>query len=98
MNKSTKIQYSKIGVISIAHMMNDLYSNYLPQMLPFLVVLYDGFTVTRATIVVSAFSITSSFTQPLFGYFMDPAGKALAGLYWHPFFLFLLLSGILGSR
>lgn len=85
MNRATEIQYSKIGVISLAHTLNDLYSNYLPQMLPFLVVLYDGFTATRAAIVVSAFSITSSFTQPLFGYFMDRQGKrwlAYIGTLW----------------
>lgn len=82
---TAKIQYSKIGIISFAHMLNDLYSNYLPQMLPFLVVLYQGFTATRAAIIVSAFSITSSFTQPLFGYFMDRQGKrwlAYIGTLW----------------
>ena len=82
---SDKIQYSKIGIISVAHMLNDLYSNYLPQMLPFLVVAYNGFTVTRAAIIVSTFSITSSFTQPLFGYFMDRQGKrwlAYIGTLW----------------
>lgn len=70
-----QIQYSKIGVLSLAHMLNDLYSNYLPQMLPFLVVLTPGFTATRAAILVSAFTITSSLIQPLFGYFLDRQGK-----------------------
>ena len=82
---TAKIQYSKIGIISLAHLLNDLYSNYLPQMLPFLVVLYNGFTATRAAIVISAFSLTSSFTQPLFGYFMDRQGKrwlAYIGTLW----------------
>jgi len=110
MNKSTEIQYSKIGVISLAHMLNDLYSNYLPQMLPFLVVLYDGFTATRAAIIVSAFSITSSFTQPLFGYFMDRQGKrwlAYIGTLWmatmlsltglvHNYFLLVVLAALAG--
>lgn len=80
-----KIQYSKIGVLSLAHMMNDLYSNYLPQMLPFLIVAYQGFSATHAAVIVSAFSITSSFTQPLFGYFMDQQGKrwpAYIGTLW----------------
>lgn len=75
MQKAQGIQYSKIGVISLAHMLNDLYSNYLPQLLPFLVVLHQGFTATRAAILVSAFSITSSFAQPFFGYFMDRQSK-----------------------
>jgi FSR family fosmidomycin resistance protein-like MFS transporter len=73
--KAPGIQYSKLGVISLAHMLNDLYSNYLPQLLPFLVVLHQGFTATRAAILVSAFSITSSFAQPFFGYFMDRQSK-----------------------
>ncbi len=85
MNANPKIQYSKIGVISLAHMLNDLYSNYLPQMLPFLIVLYPGFSATHAAIVVSVFSITSSFTQPFFGYLMDRQGKrwlAYIGTLW----------------
>ena len=56
-------------------MLNDFYSNYLPQMLPFLVVLHPEFTATRAAILISAFTITSSLFQPLFGYFLDRAGK-----------------------
>lgn len=75
MNQEHRSQYSKIGVLSIAHMLNDLYSNYLPQMLPFLVVLAPGFTATRAAILVSAFTISSSLIQPLFGYFLDRQGK-----------------------
>ncbi|MBP1763255.1 MAG: transporter [Firmicutes bacterium] len=75
MNNKSPIQYSKIGVLSVAHMLNDLYSNYLPQMLLFLVVLHPGFTATRAAILVSAFTITSSLVQPLFGYFLDRQSK-----------------------
>ncbi|WP_339060320.1 MFS transporter [Tepidibacillus marianensis] len=75
MSEKQQIQYSKIGVLSLAHLLNDLYSNYLPQMLPFLVVLNPSFTATRAAILVSAFSITSSLVQPFFGYFLDHQGK-----------------------
>ena len=75
MSPRSQIQYAKIGVISIAHIFNDLYSNYLPQLFPFLVVLSPGFTATRATIMVSAFTFTSSMVQPLFGYFLDRKGK-----------------------
>ncbi|MBP1764913.1 MAG: transporter [Firmicutes bacterium] len=73
--RKSPIQYSKIGILSLAHMFNDMYSNYLPQMLPFLVVLHPEFTVTRAAILVSAFTISSSLVQPLFGYFLDRQGK-----------------------
>ena len=75
MSPRSQIQYAKIGVLSLAHMFNDLYSNYLPQLFPFLVVLSPGFTATRATILVSAFTFTSSMVQPLFGYFLDRKGK-----------------------
>ncbi|MDP4128489.1 MAG: MFS transporter [Bacillota bacterium] len=72
---NNKVKFFPIGVLSLAHMLNDLYSNYLPQMLPFLVVLSPGFTATRAAILVSSFSISSSLVQPLFGYFLDRQGK-----------------------
>jgi FSR family fosmidomycin resistance protein-like MFS transporter len=98
MENKSKIQYHKIAVISVAHLMNDLYSNYLPQMLPFLIVLYPGFTVTSGAIMVSAFSITSSLAQPLFGYFMDKQGKrwlAYIGTLWMA--IMLSLTGIVHS-
>ncbi|AFM39285.1 arabinose efflux permease family protein [Desulfosporosinus acidiphilus SJ4] len=75
MSQNQGIEYLKIGVLSLAHLLNDLYSNYLPQMLPFLVALTPGFTATRAAILVSAFTISSSLVQPLFGYFLDRQGK-----------------------
>lgn len=75
MDKKHEVNYPKLGILSIAHTLNDLYSNYLPQLLPFLVALTPGFTATRAAILVSAFTLTSSFTQPLFGYLLDRQGK-----------------------
>ncbi|MFZ3372402.1 MAG: MFS transporter, partial [Desulfitobacteriaceae bacterium] len=75
MDKKHEVNYSKLGVLSLAHTLNDLYSNYIPQLLPFLVALTPGFTATRAAILVSAFTLTSSFTQPLFGYLSDRQGK-----------------------
>lgn len=75
MNNKSGIKYFPIGVLSLAHTLNDMYSNYLPQMLPFLVVLMPGFTATKAAILVSAFTITSSLSQPVFGYYLDRQGK-----------------------
>lgn len=85
MQQTREIQYGKIGVLSLAHTLNDLYSNYLPQLLPFLMLSLPGFTATRAAILVSAFTITSSFAQPVFGFFMDRQGKrwlVYAGTLW----------------
>lgn len=110
MSQKHQNQYSKIGVLSIAHMLNDLYSNYLPQMLPFLVVLTPGFTATRAAILVSAFTISSSLIQPFFGYFLDRQGKRWlvhVGTLWmaimlsltgvvHNYVLLVTLAGLAG--
>jgi FSR family fosmidomycin resistance protein-like MFS transporter len=109
MNPKSPIDYSIIGVLSLAHMLNDMYSNYLPQMLPFLVAA-TALSTTRAAIVVSAFTISSSFIQPLFGYFLDRQGKrwlvhvgtlwmaimlSLTGLV-HSYLLLVLLAGLAG--
>ncbi len=98
MHEKKKIQYSKIGILAIAHMLNDMYSNFLPQMLPFLVVLTPGFTVTKAAILISAFSISSSFIQPFFGYYLDRQGKRWlvhVGTLWMA--VMLSLTGIVHS-
>ncbi|UWG95802.1 MFS transporter [Dehalobacter sp. DCM] len=67
------IDYSAMGVLSAAHSLNDLYANYIPALLPFLV-LSLGLNATKAAILVSAFSLASSFAQPVFGYFLDKQG------------------------
>jgi len=95
MGGEKKIHYGKIGILAIAHMLNDLYSNYLPQMLPFLVAVNPNFTATRAAILVSAFTISSSLVQPLFGYFLDRQGKrwlVYVGTLWMA--IMLSLTGI----
>lgn len=70
-----RMRYTEIGVLTVSHMLNDLYSNYLPQMLPFLVASLQGFTVTKAAILTASFTITSSFAQPFLGYFVDNLGR-----------------------
>ncbi len=64
-----------VGILAVSHLLNDLYSNYLPQLLPFLMLAMPGFTITKAAILTSVFSITSSLIQPAFGYFVDTMGK-----------------------
>ncbi|HUZ17390.1 MAG TPA: MFS transporter, partial [Spirochaetia bacterium] len=98
MKSTTRIQYPAIGILSLSHMMNDFYSNYLPQMLPFLIVIIPGFTVTQAAILVSAFTIASSFVQPLFGYFLDGKGQrwlVYVGTLWMA--IMLSMTGIVHS-
>lgn len=93
-----KVRWSEIGVLTVSHMLNDLYSNYLPQMLPFLMASLHGFTITKAAILTASFTITSSIVQPVFGYFVDNTGRRWlvhVGTLWMA--LMLSLTGIVGS-
>jgi FSR family fosmidomycin resistance protein-like MFS transporter len=74
-NTGTRSEIPGVGVLAVSHLLNDLYSNFLPQLLPFLMLAMPGFTITRAAILTSVFSITSSLIQPVFGYFVDTMGK-----------------------
>ncbi len=111
MANKIRTPHAKIGVLSLAHMVNDIYSNFLPQMLPFLVVLSADFTATRAAILISAFTITSSFVQPIFGFFLDHQGKrwlvhvgtlwmavmlSMTGLVHNNYILLVILAGLAG--
>jgi MFS transporter, FSR family, fosmidomycin resistance protein len=59
----------KIATLSVAHLANDWYMNFLQVLLPFLVA--EGIGIGRGAFLVSAFTITSSLVQPLFGYWAD---------------------------
>lgn len=91
------INYPAIGVLSVAHLLNDMYSNYLPAIIPFLALAF-GLTATKAALLTAVFSMTSSFIQPLFGYFLDKAGKrwlVYFGTVWMAFFL--SLTGVISN-
>lgn len=68
-------RFPALAVLSISHMFNDMYSNFLPQMLPFLVVVMPGFGATQAAVLVSVFTMASSFAQPAFGLLFDGHGR-----------------------
>lgn len=59
----------KIFTLSFAHLLNDWYMNYIQTLLPFLVM--AGLSVSKGAFLVSAFTITSSIVQPIFGYWVD---------------------------
>lgn len=80
---ANKMRWSVIGVLSFAHLMNDLYQNFIPQLIPFL--LTKGFSVAGGASLVAAFTITSSLSQPIFGYLVDQKGQrwlVFAGTLW----------------
>jgi FSR family fosmidomycin resistance protein-like MFS transporter len=58
-----------LSVISFSHMINDMYMNFLQVILPFLVI--SGIKIGKGTFLVSAFTVTSSIAQPVFGYIAD---------------------------
>jgi MFS transporter, FSR family, fosmidomycin resistance protein len=87
-----------LGVVATGHLLNDLYGNFLPQLLPFLLVLMPGFTATQAAVLVASFSISSSLFQPIFGYVVDGRGHTwliYVGTLWMA--LLLSLTGIVHS-
>lgn len=59
-----------IAVLFLAHMFNDMYMNFLPILLPFLITLH-GFTIAKASLLVSVFVVSACLTQPFFGYLVD---------------------------
>jgi FSR family fosmidomycin resistance protein-like MFS transporter len=98
MHANNRIRYTEIGVLAVSHMLNDLYSNYLPQMLPFLMISLSGFTVTKAAILTASFTITSSIVQPIFGYLVDNTGRRWlvhVGTLWMA--IMLSLTGVVGN-
>lgn len=73
----------RILCISLAHLLNDCYMNYIPTLLPFMVA--AGMSVTRGAFLVSAFTITSSMLQPVSGYLVDRKNQGwlvYAGTLW----------------
>jgi FSR family fosmidomycin resistance protein-like MFS transporter len=59
----------KVFSLSIAHMFNDWYMNFIQTLLPFIVAL--GLGITKAAFLISAFTTSASLLQPVFGYLVD---------------------------
>lgn len=62
------------SILSFAHLINDFYTNFLPPMLPFFIAA-GAFDIEKGATIVAAFTISSSLTQPLFGYLVDQKGQ-----------------------
>jgi FSR family fosmidomycin resistance protein-like MFS transporter len=59
--------------LSLGHFVNDLYPAFLPPLLPLLVEKFQ-LTFTRASLLATVLSFSSSLTQPIFGYLSDRLG------------------------
>ncbi|MHB1654699.1 MAG: MFS transporter [Desulfitobacteriaceae bacterium] len=80
---------SLIFLLSLAHMINDFYTNVLPFMIPYLII-YVGISVVQSTLLVSFFTFSASLIQPFFGYYLDHSKKtsmAYLSILWISFFL-----------
>jgi len=86
----------KIFAISLAHLFNDWYMNYIQTLLPFMIA--TGLGVSKGAFLISAFTITSSLLQPVFGYLVDQKNQrwmVYAGTIWMAVLIGLI--GILKS-
>ena len=66
---ATAVRKDVVYAISFAHMLNDWYMNLIPILTPFL--LAAGFGIGEVSFAISAFTVTSSLSQPLIGYMVD---------------------------
>ncbi|OPY89162.1 MAG: Fosmidomycin resistance protein [Syntrophaceae bacterium PtaU1.Bin231] len=86
----------RIFSLSLAHMLNDWYMNYIQTLLPFLVA--AGLGVSKGAFLISAFTITSSLLQPVFGYLVDQKNQrwmVYVGTFWMAALLCLI--GVIGN-
>ena len=86
----------KLYSFSLAHLVNDWYMNYIQTLLPFMVA--AGLSISKGAFLVSAFTITSSLLQPVFGYLVDQKNQrwmVYVGTMWMAILLSLL--GVLKS-
>lgn len=84
----------RLTTLSLAHLLNDWYMNYLQTLLPFLVL--GGLPISKGAFLISAFTVTSSLLQPVFGYLVDQRNQrwlVYAGTLWMA--VLLSLVGIL---
>ena len=94
------------ALLSTGHAMVDFYANFLPILLPLLVLKF-GLSLTMCGVLVMVASVTTNMLQPIFGYLMDkrnfspmlpyivPAAAApmcMVGFAGHIALLFLLVA------
>jgi len=108
-NASRRVNGITFLVLSTAHLINDMYANFLQQLIPFLIA-GNILSVTAAASLVSAFTITSSVMQPIFGYLVDQKGQRwllYVGTLWmsvllgttgyvHNYFILIIITALAG--
>ncbi|MDD5021775.1 MAG: MFS transporter [Endomicrobiaceae bacterium] len=95
-NAKQKSKGLKLFSLSLAHGLNDWYTNYLQTLLPFFVA--AGFSISKSAVLISAFTISSSILQPFFAYLVDKKNKrwmVYVGTIWMGTLLSLI--GLIGN-
>ena len=59
--------------LAAAHLVTDIYMPVLPAILP-LLILNNGYSYLAAGLLITAYNVTSSFTQPVPGWLSDTKG------------------------
>ncbi len=62
--------------VTLSHGVTDAYPGFLPPLLPLIIARF-GLSITLASTLVAALSLTSFFAQPLFGYLTDRFDRRL---------------------
>jgi MFS transporter, FSR family, fosmidomycin resistance protein len=63
--------------LAAAHMITDIYMPVLPAILPLLIA-RNGYSYLAAGLLVTAYNLTSSFTQPVIGWLSDTRGLTIS--------------------
>jgi FSR family fosmidomycin resistance protein-like MFS transporter len=63
--------------LAAAHFVTDIYMPVLPAILPFLIA-QNGYSYLAAGLLVTAYNVTSSFTQPVIGWLSDTRGLTIS--------------------
>ena len=82
----------RIFILALGHLVNDSYSNLIPPLLPMLKAAY-GLSYMASGMLMTAYTITSSIVQPLFGYYADKHGRrwlVAVSTAWVAFFMSLI--------
>jgi MFS transporter, FSR family, fosmidomycin resistance protein len=63
--------------LAAAHLITDIYMPVLPAILPLLIA-QNGYSYLAAGLLVTAYNVTSSFTQPVIGWLSDTRGLTIS--------------------
>lgn len=80
----TEVDYPRVGLMSSAHLVNDLYGNLMTSLTPYLVIRGD-ISTAAAGLVLLVYLVGSSVLQPIFGLLSDRTGHrffAIFGPLW----------------